>query len=263
MKKIKILHILNTGSYSGAENVVISIIEHSNKYANSVYAGREGSIKEILETKGIDYYKLDHLDIKNIRKAIRKIHPDIIHAHDFTAGIITSFSTVSIPIISHLHNNSPWLKTLCLKSFIYGISCIKYKKILTVSDSIMKEYIFGKQLGKKTKRVGNPVDIYNICEKAEKAFYVDSYDIVFLGRLSFAKNPFYFLEIIKNCVQNFREAMEVTDFWHSLGNSLLITLVAVGLSIVVHSLMGYALGRNKAKNKSTRFAEYNKMSWIS
>ena len=50
-------------------------------------------------------------------------------------------------------------------------------------------------------------------------------------------------------LNNFREAMEVTDFWRSLGNSLLITLVAVGLSIVVHSLMGYALGRNKAKNK--------------
>ena len=50
-------------------------------------------------------------------------------------------------------------------------------------------------------------------------------------------------------LNNFREAMEVTDFWRSLGNSLLITLIAVGLSIVVHSLMGYALGRNKAKNK--------------
>lgn len=54
-------------------------------------------------------------------------------------------------------------------------------------------------------------------------------------------------------LNNFREAMEVTDFWHSLGNSLLITLVAVGLSIVVHSLMGYALGRNKAKNKFYSF----------
>ena len=54
-------------------------------------------------------------------------------------------------------------------------------------------------------------------------------------------------------LSNFREAMEVTDFWHSLGNSLLITLVAVGLSIIIHSLMGYALGRNKAKSKFYSF----------
>ena len=54
-------------------------------------------------------------------------------------------------------------------------------------------------------------------------------------------------------LSNFREAMEVTDFWRSLKNSLLITLVAVGLSIIIHSLMGYALGRNKAKSKFYSF----------
>lgn len=52
---------------------------------------------------------------------------------------------------------------------------------------------------------------------------------------------------------NFKEAMRVTDFWHSLGNSLLITLVTVGLSLAVHSLMGYAPGRNKAKSKFYSF----------
>lgn len=54
-------------------------------------------------------------------------------------------------------------------------------------------------------------------------------------------------------LNNFREAMEITDFWHSLKNSLLITGLAVVLSIVVHSLMGYALGRNKAKSKFYSF----------
>ena len=54
-------------------------------------------------------------------------------------------------------------------------------------------------------------------------------------------------------LSNFREAMEVTDFWRSLSNSLLITLAAVCLSIVVQSLMGYALGRNKAKSKFYSF----------
>lgn len=54
-------------------------------------------------------------------------------------------------------------------------------------------------------------------------------------------------------LNNFREAMEITNFWHSLGNSLLITLLTVGLSIAVHSLMGYALGRNKAHSKFYSF----------
>lgn len=55
-------------------------------------------------------------------------------------------------------------------------------------------------------------------------------------------------------LQNFAEAMRVTDFWHSLGNSILITLVTVVLSIVIHSLIGYAIGRNKTHSKFYNFA---------
>ena len=54
-------------------------------------------------------------------------------------------------------------------------------------------------------------------------------------------------------LNNFREAMEVTDFWNSLKNSLLISVLTVGLSILLHSLMGYALGRNKASSKFYNF----------
>ena len=53
-------------------------------------------------------------------------------------------------------------------------------------------------------------------------------------------------------LNNFREAMEVTDFWNSLKNSLLISVLTVGLSILIHSLMGYTLGRNKS-SKFYRF----------
>ena len=50
-------------------------------------------------------------------------------------------------------------------------------------------------------------------------------------------------------LDNFKEAMRVTDFWHSLGNSLFITLATIILSVIIHSLIGYVLGRCKAKNK--------------
>lgn len=54
-------------------------------------------------------------------------------------------------------------------------------------------------------------------------------------------------------LSNFAEAMAVTDFWHSLGYSILITVVTVVLSIVIHSLMGYVLGRTRAKSKFYSF----------
>ncbi len=54
-------------------------------------------------------------------------------------------------------------------------------------------------------------------------------------------------------LDNFAEAMRVTDFWHSLLNSVLVTGVTVVISIVVHSLIGYAIGRNKARSKFYKF----------
>ena len=52
---------------------------------------------------------------------------------------------------------------------------------------------------------------------------------------------------------NFAEAMQVTDFWHSLGNSLLITLVSIVLAILIHSIAGYVIGRGMRKIKGFKF----------
>ena len=55
---------------------------------------------------------------------------------------------------------------------------------------------------------------------------------------------------------NFREAMRVTDFWRSLFNSFLITAVTMVISIVIHSLMGYAVSRNMTNSRFYRFSYY-------
>ena len=55
---------------------------------------------------------------------------------------------------------------------------------------------------------------------------------------------------------NFREAMRVTDFWRSLFHSFLITAITMVISIVLHSLLGYAVARNMAKSRFYRFAYY-------
>lgn len=52
---------------------------------------------------------------------------------------------------------------------------------------------------------------------------------------------------------NFSEAMRVTDFWNSLLNSFLITGLTIGLSLVLHSLAGYSIGRSMGGNKAFKF----------
>lgn len=52
---------------------------------------------------------------------------------------------------------------------------------------------------------------------------------------------------------NFRQAIEVTDFWNSLGNSLLITVVTVVLSVLVCGLAAYAIGRSMLSNRKFKW----------
>ena len=54
-------------------------------------------------------------------------------------------------------------------------------------------------------------------------------------------------------LDNFKEAMDVTNFWHTLGNSLLITIATIVLALLIHSLAGYVIGRNMARKKGYRF----------
>lgn len=193
MKKT-VMHILNTKDFSGAENVAITIIRIMKDEMDGIYVSLDGPIREYLDEQRIRYYPVNKLSVQTLRKAIFDINPDIIHAHDFTAGIISVLTGVHIPIVNHIHNNSPWIKHYNIRSSIYALSCYKYKKILTVSESVMNEYVFGHRFKYKTEVVGNPIDIIKIRKLAGST--ATKYDVAFLGRLSPQKNPYLFLEII-------------------------------------------------------------------
>ena len=55
---------------------------------------------------------------------------------------------------------------------------------------------------------------------------------------------------------NFAQAIKVTDFWAALGASLVITGVTVALSIVIHSLAGYAIARNMQSKRWFKWSYY-------
>ncbi|HCM24399.1 MAG TPA: ABC transporter permease, partial [Ruminococcaceae bacterium] len=61
-------------------------------------------------------------------------------------------------------------------------------------------------------------------------------------------------------LSNFSEAMKVTNFGQTLGYSILITLCTVVLSVIIHSLAGYAVGRNMARKKFYKFAYFYMLS---
>lgn len=55
---------------------------------------------------------------------------------------------------------------------------------------------------------------------------------------------------------NFAEAMRVTNFWSALANSLFITGITIVLSILIHSIAGYVIGRNMRRKKGYKLVYF-------
>ncbi|MFF2497409.1 glycosyltransferase [Peribacillus sp. NPDC058075] len=197
--KIKVLHLLQSGHYSGAENVACKIIEmfKDDTTFEMVYCSKSGQISEVLQKKDILFYPMSKLSLRELKRVVTLVEPDIIHAHDASASVISSMLSKRYPILSHLHSNPPWIKKMGKNSIAYVISSLRFNNVLTVSNSILKEYIFGNYIAKKTTIIKNPVDTNAIRIKADENCLVDkSYDIAYVGRLAKPKNPLRFIKLI-------------------------------------------------------------------
>lgn len=199
MKK-RVLHLLASNSFSGAENVVCTIIENNKGY-EMFYCSPAGPIEKILKTKKIKYIPIKRLSIIEIKRVCKQNKIDIIHAHDFKASFICSLVGFKGKIISHLHNNLPFIRSWNIYTILYSMACKKFYKIALVSDSIIKEAVFGKMISKKSVIINNVVDKKKI-ETMSKEVCDAKFDLIFIGRLVDEKNPVFFIELISELKKN-------------------------------------------------------------
>ena len=199
MSKIKIMHLLQSDRFSGAENVVCQIIEllKQSQY-EMIYVCPFGPIEETLKEKNIVYYGLKKFSNKEIKKAINDINPDIIHAHDFNASVrAVKCRNQNEIIISHLHNNPLWLSKFDYRTLIYTYCLKYYKHIIGVSEAVRKEYLFSNRLNSNFSTLPNAVDKKKVLELAKEKCEIYA-DVLYVGRMSHEKNPLGFLEVVKN-----------------------------------------------------------------
>ncbi|MDC7783892.1 glycosyltransferase [Priestia megaterium] len=199
MKK-KILHILSSNKYSGAENIATCIITNLSKQYESAYVSPNGPIKDALEERGVTYFPIESNSISNIKKVVKDWKPDIIHAHDFGATIKSSLASSNIPIVSHIHQNPTWLKKLNLRSLIFFMSCFRISHIVAVTPAIVDSAVFASFFKNKVSVIENTVDTKLVIEKS-RVCCNEHYDLAFIGRLVDVKDPLRFINIVDNLVK--------------------------------------------------------------
>lgn len=202
---MRVIHLMSTDDYSGAENVAINIVSELQENTDIYYATRSGKILDFLKDNNIkNIIIIDKLSIKEIKRIEKEYNPDIIHAHDYKATIIATLAIKNAKIVSHLHNNSPWIRKI-YHPYTWALlfASARISKILTVSDSIPKEYIFSRFIRKKIVVISNPISIKKIKKNINYEAYSPIYDICFVGRLTKQKNPIKFIHVINNLKKDF------------------------------------------------------------
>ena len=201
--KKKVYHFLNTGNYSGAENVVINIALLVDDFEH-VYVSPSGPINDILEEFDIRHIIIDQLSVKSTYQIIKENKPDIVHAHDFRASIIIGINEKYIHqyggrLISHIHNNDPRMRKYGLLALLYRMSINKFDDIVVVSNPVIDEYVFSEYLRKRSNIIvlKNIVNEEVINKKVQLGLGSNSTDLIFVGRLTEQKDPLKFLEIVK------------------------------------------------------------------
>lgn len=200
---MKVVHLLSTHEFSGAENVAVQIskllLEDFN--VDSIYVSPNGKIQEILKAKGVQYYPIEKMNIKSIKGMIANLKPDLIHAHDAMASVLASFATKSIPIVSQIHGNHSNMRVISPKSLLFRLTNRSYKQIIWVSQSALDNYIFKKSVANKSEVIVNVVNDREILKQAELNVISNEFDSIFLGRLNSIKDPLRAANILKLVIQ--------------------------------------------------------------
>ena len=198
--KTKVLHLLSTSCFSGAENVACQIIDMYKNDINyeMVYCSVIGENRQCLDDRKIPVLELKKFSIKNIINARKKFKPNVVHAHDIKASIAAALLFRKTLVISHVHANHENMRKHNIKTFLFNLVSSRFTSIIWVSQSAFDNYVYKAKVKDKSIVLYNVIKVQELIDKIkeDKKEY-PNYDLIFLGRLTYQKDPIRLIHIIK------------------------------------------------------------------
>jgi glycosyltransferase involved in cell wall biosynthesis len=214
---LKVLHVLPSTNFSGAEKVLLLCCNYAEKVKPIVACSKElASIynKEGLATFTVDFNRRINTFIK-IRNIIINENVDIVHAHDNKASVLclllVKLFNLKVKVISHIHNSYPWLKCPSLNRIIDRVTRNHYSMNIYCGYAVKDHYEkYGFYINpKRTVVVQNGIDqgisknIFNKKDLGIEGKFVYG----FIGRLVDQKGLIPFIEELGKKIELFEEAV--------------------------------------------------------
>lgn len=202
---MKILHLLQSQRFSGAENVACQIIEMFRDDAGfeMAYCSRDGQIRETLNERDIAFYPIKEMSVSEVKRVVKEYNPDIIHAHDITASVLAVLVAFGrkCKVISHVHVNNSNMARINKKTLLYEIITHWFSYIFWVSRSCYDSYVFRKRVEKKSEVLSNVMDKESIINRCNADSHEYRYDVVFIGRITEQKDPDRLIDVVKKLAE--------------------------------------------------------------
>ncbi len=187
---MKVMHVLNSRIYSGAEKVVCQIIKSFRGDVEMVYCSPDSEIvRQMLAEQDVTFLPMEKMSTAELKRVIREQKPDLIHAHDMRASFFSALCCGKIPLVSHIHNNAYDARGLSPKTVAYLLAGFKAKHILWVSNSSYEGYAFHKLFARKSSVLYNTIDTEVVFDKKTQDENTYDYDMIYVGRLTYQKDP--------------------------------------------------------------------------
>lgn len=224
----RIIHLLSDNKLSGAERVALDICSYLKGDFIFSYCSPKGEIQAEVEKNDIEFLPLNVMSVSEIRKAIKKWKPDLIHAHDYRASILAVLANPLTPIVSHLHQNNSEAKKISVRSLSYALFSPFFKRIVVTSQPVIDEFAFKRLINSKVSVVPNIINVHRILEKANK-IKAKEIDLAFVGRLRPEKNPLLFIELVAQLKASYKNIKTVLIGDGELRNECEKKIKALGL----------------------------------
>ena len=130
-RKKRVLFYNHTSQVSGGERMMLLLLRNLQRsdFAPIVVCPSGGPLARACEDIGVEVREIESLDARftlrpdrlvgyaasilntsaDLRRLVRRLHPDLIHANSVRAGVVANFATIGIdvPLIWHVHDILP------------------------------------------------------------------------------------------------------------------------------------------------------------
>ncbi|WP_162616419.1 glycosyltransferase [Xylanimonas allomyrinae] len=188
-RRQRVLHLLGTDRVSGAENVIITLMELlRDSDFEMTYCSLDGPIRDVLAARDLAFVPLPRLTPAGLRSVLATERVDVIHAHDFKASVVATLVGFRGPIVSHLHSNPGFVKSWNPLSAVFRVACRRFRRVVFVSDEATRGTVFADSIADKVRVIYNVVDRDRVTSLSMER-QIPATGVLFLGRLTALKQP--------------------------------------------------------------------------